>query len=89
VSPEPATFDPAEMALRGRVGAYVTHSRHDPRETTANARAAFMARFEDEVDPERLLSELERRRRAEMARKAHFSRLALASAKARRAKKAT
>jgi len=76
-------FDPAEMALRGRIGAYVTRSRHDARETTSAARAAFLARFEQDVDPHGVLPESERRRRAEFARKAYFARLALASARSR------
>jgi len=84
---ETRSFDPAEMALRGRIGAFITHSRHDARETTRAARAAFANRFEDQVDPDRVLPEAERLRRAESARKAHFARLALASARAR-AKKA-
>lgn len=80
-------FDPREMALRGRIGAYALHARRDPRETTMPARAAFLNKFEDQVDPDRVLPEAERLRRAESARKAHFARLALASARAR-AKKA-
>lgn len=71
-------------ALAGRIGAYATHSRHDPRETTKAARAAFARRFLDQVDPQRKLPETERNRRAEAARKAHFARLALRSAVARR-----
>lgn len=82
----PRRFDPSEMALRGRIGAYVLHARRDPRETTAPARAAFLRRFEHEVDPDFVLPEAERLRRAESARKAHFARLALASARARRKK---
>jgi hypothetical protein len=46
-----------------------------------------LARFEAEVDPDGILSPEERRRRAEHARSAYFVRLALASAKARRAKR--
>jgi len=46
-------------------------------------REAFEARFLDEVDPDRVLPEAERNRRAEHARKAHFQRLALKSARAR------
>ena len=76
-------FDPAEMAFRGRIGAHVTHSRYDARELTAPARAAFLTKFEREVDPEGELSPEERRRRAEHARKAHFARLARLSAEAR------
>lgn len=71
------------MALRGRIGAYTLHSRRDPRETTVKARAAFLKRFENQVDPDRVLPEPERLRRAEYARKAHFARMALASARAR------
>jgi len=51
---------------------------------TAPARAALMAKFEAQVDPDGTLSPDERARRAEHARKAHFARLALKSARARR-----
>lgn len=43
-----------------------------------------MAKFEAEVDPERVLPAAERQRRAEHKRKAYFQRLALKSAQARR-----
>ena len=75
---------PAERSLRGRIGAYVLHSRYDSRELTKAARAAFESKFEREVDPDGVLPLEERLRRAEMARKAHYARLALASAEARR-----
>jgi hypothetical protein len=78
-----ASLTPEEAALRGRIGALVLHSRRDPRETTAKARAAFLANFERQVDPEGVLAPEERRRRAEYARRAHFARLALKSARAR------
>ncbi|CAN5898656.1 hypothetical protein BH23ACT5_BH23ACT5_10360 [soil metagenome] len=42
-----------------------------------------MARFEDQVDPDRVLLPAERARRAEHAKKAYFTRLALKSAQAR------
>jgi hypothetical protein len=80
-------LSPEERSLRARIGAHALHSTHDPTDITANARAAFLARFEHEVDPERLLPEAERLRRAEHARKAHFTRLALASVRARREKR--
>lgn len=70
-------------SLRGRIGAYQLHAPHDSREITAPARRAFMARFEREVDPEGALTPKERARRADMARKAYFTRLAYRSAKAR------
>jgi hypothetical protein len=72
---------------RGRLGALVLHATHDSREITANARKAFLGRFEIEVDPNGKLTPEERARRAEYARKAYFQRLAMASAKARRSKK--
>ncbi len=80
-------FDPDEMARRGRIGAHRLHALHDSKELTAPARAAFLGRFEREVDPGGVLPEAERRRRAEHARKAYFSRLARLSANARRRKK--
>jgi hypothetical protein len=77
-------FNPEEMALRGRIGAHRLRATHDPRETTAKAREAFLSQFEREVDPDGTLSPEERRRRAEHAKKAHFARLARLSAEARR-----
>lgn len=73
-----------ERSIRGRIGAHALHATHDPRQTTAKARATFLQRFEKEVDPEGTLSPEERARRAHHARKLHFARLALASAKKRR-----
>lgn len=71
-------------SMRGRIGAYRLHSTHDPRITTSRARQAFLAGFEREVDPDYALPPAERHRRATAARKAHFTRLALASATSRR-----
>lgn len=51
---------------------------------TAKARAALQAKFEREVDPDGTLPLAERTRRAEHARKAYYTRLALKSAKSRR-----
>ena len=50
-------------------------------------RAGLEAKFLREVDPDGTLPEPERRRRAECAKRAHFQRMALARAKARRARK--
>ncbi len=75
----------------------------DPSAATAAARASFARRFLDEADPtgelrlkiaapvttsvERTRLEKELARRAEHAKKAYYTRLALASAQARRARK--
>jgi hypothetical protein len=81
-------LSPSERTLRARVAAHVQWSREpDPTARTANGRAAFLARFEAEVDPDGTLTPEERHRRAEHARRAYFTRLALASAKARRARR--
>jgi hypothetical protein len=57
---------------------------YDSAELTKAARAAFNDRFVTQVDPERLLPEAERQRRAESARKAYYTELAAKSAQARR-----
>ena len=75
---------PSERSLHARLAAYELHSKYDSRELTAKARATFLSRFEDEVDPDRQLPEAERIRRAEAKRRAYFTRLALKSAQARR-----
>ena len=64
------------------------HARNDAQATTAKARAAFLARFERLADPEGQLPPAERQRRAQQLRSAYFAQLALAAAKARRARRA-
>ena len=72
-------------AQRGRIGAHVSWSRTINRTArTEPGRNGFLARFEREVDPEGVLPEGERARRAEHARKAYMQKLALASAAQRR-----
>ena len=85
--PDQPVQSPAERSLRARLAAYAMHAQHDARETTANGRAAFLGRFEVEVDPEGRLDSEERCRRAKQARRAYFARLSLAAAKARQAKR--
>lgn len=82
--PANRSSDRRTLSLRGRIGAHQLHATHDSRETTASARAAFLARFEREVDPDGVLDPAERARRAGHARSAYFARLALLSAGARR-----
>lgn len=73
---------PAERALHAKLAAHSKWAQTDPVEGTAKARAAFDARFYDGIPAD--LPQAERDRRAASARKAYFTRLALASAKARR-----
>lgn len=80
----------AERVLRGQLAAHQSWSRTQDRPArTANARKAFNDRFEQQVDPDNELPPAERARRAEHARKAYFLRLALKSAKVRRARAAS
>jgi hypothetical protein len=75
---------PAERTLRARLAAHILHSKVDSTAHTAAARRAFADRFENQVDPDRVLPVEERMRRAEQAKKAYFARLALKSVRARR-----
>jgi hypothetical protein len=72
-----------ERELRARLAAHAMHARNDSRAVTANARRAFLDRFEREVDPDGI-PVAERRRRTEHAKQAHMLRLALRSARVRR-----
>jgi hypothetical protein len=75
----------SERSLRAQIAAHTSWANTaDPTCRTAPGRRAFLQRFEDEVDPDHVLDEVERARRAEHARKAYFQRLALKSAQARR-----
>jgi len=73
---------PKERTLRARIAAHSLHAQG--RTNTGPARVAFDARWEREVDPDGVLSPDERSKRASHAKRAHFQRLALKSAKARR-----
>lgn len=73
---------PQERSMKARIAAHRLHAAG--KTNTTSARRAFLSRFEREVDPEGKLSIDERLKRAEHARKAYFTNLALKSAKARR-----
>lgn len=84
----PKNLSPAQRSLLARMASHRSWAgTPDPSARTKAARDQFDQRFLDEVDPDRTLSEPERQRRAQHARKAYFAALALKSAKAR-AKKA-
>lgn len=76
----------AYTPLRGRIGGLTRSATSDMSELARSGQAGLRRRFENEVDPDRALSPAERARRADAARRLHFSRLALASARARRAR---
>lgn len=75
---------PQERTMRARLGAHAMHAQG--KTNTAPARAAFEQRFLDEVDPERVLSESERNKRAHHAQQAYMTRLSLKAVQAKRRK---
>lgn len=81
-----SSLTPAQRSMRSRMGAHALHAAG--KTNTGPAREKFLARFEDQVDPGRVLSPEERSRRAEHARQQYMTGLALKSARARRARKA-
>jgi hypothetical protein len=75
-----------EASMRGRIAAHERWAHTSDRAAaTAAARRGLDARFEREVDPNGELDPAERARRVESQRKAYFTRLALLSARSRRA----
>ena len=84
-----SSLTPSERVLRAKIASHASWANTpNAAARTAPARKAFIERFERQVDPERVLPEAERQRRAESARKAYYAQLALKSAKARRKKAA-
>jgi hypothetical protein len=81
-------MDPQDRTLRAKLAAHSSWANTlDPTSRTAKARAAANARFEAEAREKHPdASDEQVARIAEHLRKAHFSRLALRSAQARRAK---
>jgi hypothetical protein len=83
------SLSPEQRSLRASIAAHEMHARYDGRQITANARDGFRQRFLKQVDvTSPNLPGPERQRRADHLLKAHMQRLALASAKARAARKA-
>jgi hypothetical protein len=74
------TLTPAQLSLRARAAAHALHAQG--KTSTAAGTAAFLGRFEREVDPQGVLDPEERARRALHARKAYFSRLAFKRSRA-------
>lgn len=79
----------SDSKIRSQAASIAANDRwaREPDRTAATrpAREAFLRRFEREVDPEGRLTPEERQKRVQNAVKAHFRRMALASAKSRAA----
>ncbi len=75
---------PEERSLRAKIAAHTLHAKYDPHDITEPARAGWRRKFLRAADPDGVLPEAERARRAEHLLRAHMYRMALASARARR-----
>lgn len=73
-----STLTAAQRSQRARVAALARHSRTDGSTATQAAREAFLSRFERQVDPDGVLDPVERARRADLAKRAHFQSMAFA-----------
>ena len=71
-------------ATWGRIGGLTAWSRNGAEIMVGPAHRGFRRRFENLVDPERVLLEAERMARADRARRAHMLTLAAKSAAARK-----
>lgn len=82
--------DASLLSMRGRPGGHALHALHDTMVVSAPGRRAAETKLNQRLlaalDPNGELSEYERARRLEHARKSHFASLALARARAQRAR---
>lgn len=80
------------MSDRSQIARIAANERwaktEDRSAATQAARDGLARKFEDQVDPERLLAPEERAKRADNARRAHYQRIARKSAQARAARRA-
>ena len=79
---------PKPKSLPHQYAANIRWAHEDPTEQGIRMRAGLEERWPREVDPNNELPEAERLRRAAKARQAFYQRLAMASVKARQARKA-
>jgi hypothetical protein len=80
-----ASLTPEQRVLRAKIAAHTGWAKTKDRTArTQPGRDAFRARFEEQVDPEGVMSEAARRKAVESAMRAHFTKLAFESSKARR-----
>lgn len=76
-----------QRVIRARIAALARWSKEDPKPTAERGQAGLLAKFEREVDPDKVLPPEERRRRANVAQRLHMTKLAFAASKARAARK--
>lgn len=79
------TMTATQRKMRAQIAANTRWARCDNRsKATSKARAAFMDKFERQVDPAGVLVPEERAKRAENLRKAHYMKMSIRSAEARK-----
>jgi hypothetical protein len=76
-----------QRRIRASIAANDRWSREDAHPAMAKVREGFDRKWEDQVDPARTLSDIERRRRAKAAMRAHMQRMALRSSRKRAERK--
>lgn len=81
-------FDKESATKWGRIGGTIRTARHDPQEFARAGQGGLLARFAAEIDPDGLLSDEERFKRAVRMRRAHMLRLNLIRTEKRRAARA-
>ena len=73
----------SRAASYGRIGGLRLAAHSDPRAMTKPARDAWLASFEQRVDPDGVLAPPERARRAALLRRAHMTELSIRARRAR------
>ena len=84
------SLDAAQRRMRAQVAINTRLSRMTPddrRQSTSAARRAALQRFERQVDPDGTMDPRERAERAEYARRAYFTAMAMKSAQSRSRKR--
>lgn len=82
-----AAKDPETRRQAAKIAGLTFAATHDTAEFSARGRQGNWERYLREVDPDGVLPEAERTRRAKAARRAEMSRMALRSAQVRRRSK--
>jgi hypothetical protein len=83
-----AALTPTQRTLRARMGAHALHAQGGTNtEAARKASPQSLDYWATKVDPDGVLTEAERAKRAEHARKAHMFKMALASSRARSRRK--
>ena len=77
------TLDAKTARSRGKAGGLTTVARHGPDAIAARAREGLWRKFEREADPDGVLSQEERHRRALLVQRLFYTKLSLKSAAAR------